>query len=286
MGGIDEKALGKRLQLARRRAGLTQQELCQKASLSYSTLAKIERGAIRSPSVFTVAAIASATGTSVEEILGVKNVAGSPAPSEAKKTSKNGVKFIYFDVNGTLVRFFERAFTEIAAQSGWSPEIVETIYWRYDNAVCRGKVTNQKVNDIFAKQLNVDGFDWQKFYMENIEPTPHTPELIDWCAKNYNVGLLTNNWLGFTDDLIARKYIPPVNFTAVIESAKVGCTKPDDKIYEIAQELAGVKPGEIMLIDDNPAYLAAADKQGWQIIRFDALDPEGSVNRAKAALEF
>jgi transcriptional regulator with XRE-family HTH domain len=46
-GVVAEQALGKRLQDARRAAGLTQQELCQKADLSYSTLAKIERGAIR-----------------------------------------------------------------------------------------------------------------------------------------------------------------------------------------------------------------------------------------------
>jgi len=47
--GEDEKALGQRLQKARQNAGLTQQELCQKAGLSYSTLAKIERGAIKAP---------------------------------------------------------------------------------------------------------------------------------------------------------------------------------------------------------------------------------------------
>jgi len=70
---VNEKALGKRLQLARKRAGMTQQELCQKAGLSYSTLAKIERGAIRSPSVFTVAAIAQATGTSVEDLLDLES---------------------------------------------------------------------------------------------------------------------------------------------------------------------------------------------------------------------
>jgi transcriptional regulator with XRE-family HTH domain len=69
---MDEKTLGSRLQLARRRAGLTQQELCQKAGLSYSTLAKIERGAIKSPSVFTVAAIAGATNTSIEDLLNLQ----------------------------------------------------------------------------------------------------------------------------------------------------------------------------------------------------------------------
>jgi transcriptional regulator with XRE-family HTH domain len=49
-----EKALGKRLQEARQKAGLTQQQMCHKAGLSYSTLAKIERGAIKAPSIFTV----------------------------------------------------------------------------------------------------------------------------------------------------------------------------------------------------------------------------------------
>src|SRR3990167_779454 len=124
---MDEKTLGNRLQLARRRAGLTQQELCNKAGLSYSTLAKIERGAIRTPSVFTVASISEATGTPIEDILGIKSKnAGSPAPAEPKKTSKSGVKFVYFDVNGALVRFFHRAFTEIARLTDKPADIVET----------------------------------------------------------------------------------------------------------------------------------------------------------------
>jgi transcriptional regulator with XRE-family HTH domain len=114
---VNEKALGKRLQDARRKAGLTQQELCQKAGLSYSTLAKIERGAIRSPSVFTVAAIAAATNAPLEELLNIE-MAQRPATASGKKRSKNGVTFVYIDVNGVLVRFFHRAFTQIAEEAG------------------------------------------------------------------------------------------------------------------------------------------------------------------------
>ena len=43
-GGALEVRLGKRVQDFRKKAGFTQQELCHKAKLSYSTLAKIERG--------------------------------------------------------------------------------------------------------------------------------------------------------------------------------------------------------------------------------------------------
>src|SRR5438132_11568016 len=111
---MNEKALGKRLQEARQKAGLTQQELCQKAGLSYSTLAKIERGAIKSPSVFSVAAIASACNVSLEELLDIE--LRSPALASTKKRSLTGVSFVYVDVNGVLVRFFHRAFSQIAEE--------------------------------------------------------------------------------------------------------------------------------------------------------------------------
>jgi FMN phosphatase YigB (HAD superfamily)/DNA-binding XRE family transcriptional regulator len=287
MGGFDEKALGKRLQLARRRAGLTQQELCQKADLSYSTLAKIERGAIRSPSVFTVAAISSATGTSVEDILGIKESALKfPAPHEAKKTSKTGIKFIYFDVNGTLVRFYQKAFAEISRACGQPTDKIETVFWRHNDAICRGRITNEEFNNILAKELDFSGLDWRKYYMENIELTPGATDLVNWVTNHYFVGLLTNTMPGVTDALMQSKLIPDAHYTAIVDSSKVGAIKPDEKIYEIAQDLAGVKPNEILLVDDERPNLIAADQMSWQTLWFDVLDPEDSIRRAKEALEF
>jgi transcriptional regulator with XRE-family HTH domain len=67
---MDEKGLGHRLQLARKSAGLTQQSLCQIANLSYSTLAKIERGAIKAPSIFTIQSIADALHIRLDELIG------------------------------------------------------------------------------------------------------------------------------------------------------------------------------------------------------------------------
>src|SRR5580698_7200796 len=99
---MDERGLGKRLQTARQTAGLTQQQLCQRANLSFSTLTKIERGAIKAPSIFTVQAIAGALGTRLDELVGA-----SPAlPRQLSKT-KSGVSFVYFDVNGCLIHFYQ-----------------------------------------------------------------------------------------------------------------------------------------------------------------------------------
>lgn len=284
---MDEKDLGKRLQLARKRSGLTQQELCHKAGLSYSTLAKIERGAIRSPSVFTVASIATATQTPLEQLLDLADQgAGSPAPAEAKKRSKSGVRFVYFDVNGTVTRFYERAFAEIARDSHKSLELIETLFWRYDARVCKADISNEEVDAIFAKELGLSGFHWLDYYLENVEVTPGVDELLEWAGKHYKIGLLTNNWLGFTEKMIAKKLIPDLDYTVIVESAKVECIKPDPNIYKIAEELASYEPSEILLVDDNPAYLRAADQAGWQVLRFNGFEPAESIERVKTTLEF
>jgi transcriptional regulator with XRE-family HTH domain len=120
---MDEVGLGKLLQEARKSAGLTQQDLCHKAGLSYSTLAKIERGAIKAPSIFTIQSIAAALGTNLNDLLGDIIPKVSQA---AKKRSKSGVRFVYFDINGCLVRFYHRAFTRIAEESGQQADTVET----------------------------------------------------------------------------------------------------------------------------------------------------------------
>lgn len=284
---MDERDLGKRLQLARKRSGLTQQELCHKAGLSYSTLAKIERGAIKSPSVFTVASIAAATNTPLEELLDLpEGSSGSPALSAAKKRSKTGVRFVYFDVNGTITRFYERAFSEIARNSHKSIELIETLFWRYDALACKAEITNDEVDAIFAKELGLSGFRWEDYYLENVEVTPEVDKLLEWANEHYKIGLLTNNWLGFTDKMIAKNLIPNLDYTVIVESAKVECIKPDPNIYKIAQELANYEPPEILLVDDNPAYLRAADEAGWQILRFNGFEPADSIEKVKNTLAF
>jgi HAD superfamily hydrolase (TIGR01509 family) len=260
---------------------MTQQVLCQKANLSYSTLAKIERGAIKSPSIFTVQTIAAALGVSMDSLLGVPSTAAS-AP---KKVSKSGVRFVYFDINGCLVRFFHQAFTEIAADTGATPDEVESAFWHYNDDVCRGTMSLHDFNAAFAKRLHVPQIDWQKYYMEAAEPIAATHELVEWASKNFQTGLLTNIMPGFVDAMRARKLIPDVAYDAVVDSSQVGFIKPEPKIYELATERAGCKPSEILLIDDSRANLMAAEHSGWHVLWFDDYRPKDSVARIRKTLE-
>ena len=280
---MNEKGLGLRIGEARRKAHLTQQELCQKTGLSYSTLAKIERGAIKSPSIFTVQQIAEVLGESIDTILGSDSpIAGIPA----KKRSKSGVEFIYFDIHGCLIRFFHRAFTRIAHDIGAYPDKVESTFWHYNDAVCRGDIDMDEFNELLAEKLGVERFDWFEYYIHVVEPVPDTAKLIEWVAEYYKFGLLSNIMPGLIDQLIRRGLIPDKNYNSIVDSSEVGAIKPEKKIYETATKKAGVQAGSILLVDDSRANLMAAEKCGWKVLWFDDYRPSESIAHVRKTLEF
>lgn len=279
---MDEKSLGVKIGNARRAAGLTQQQLCQKSGLSYSTLAKIERGAIKSPSVFTILQVAKALGVSLDELIG--NKVQNSVPS--KKRSKTGIEFIYFDVNGCLVRFFHRAFTAAARDTGISPDIVETTYWHYTDAVCRGELSMKEFNKATAKKFSVKNFDWGSYYLAAVEPIAETRDLLSWATKHYKVGLLSNIMPGMLPAMLKNNLIPNIDYDAIIDSSEVGALKPEPAIYEKALKKSGVKPGAVLLVDDSRTNLMAAEKLGWHVLWFDDYRPKESIKRIKKALEY
>ncbi len=280
--GVDEKALGQRLATARRQAGLTQQDLCQKAGLSYSTLAKIERGAIKSPSVFTVAAIAAATATSLEDILGIKSAA--PAPP-AKKTSKTGIRFVYFDIGDVLIRY-HHVFTEVSKATQVPIDIIETLFYRYNDTVCRGGMSLAELNKVFTKELGLKKFDWADFYFKAAESVPEAEELVRWTAEHYEVGLLSNMMPGYIDKLMARRLLPKVPYKTIVDSSRVGAIKPEPAIFKKAQQMAGVEASAILFVDDSRTNLTIADRLGWRILAFDDYHPAESARRVRDSLVF
>jgi FMN phosphatase YigB (HAD superfamily)/DNA-binding XRE family transcriptional regulator len=279
---MDEQGLGKRLQTARQAAGLTQQKLCQQANLSFSTLTKIERGAIKSPSIFTIQSIAGALGVSLDELIGQTGPVNSNR--ELHKT-KSGASFVYFDVNGCLVHFFQRAFAKLAQDTGVSPDIVETAFWHYNDDVCRGILSINDFNAKLAERLEIGEVRWQDYYLETVEPILQMQELLQWAAERYKVGLLTNIMPGFLSAMRRANQLPNVHYDAIIDSSEVAAIKPETKMYEIAQERAGCPSSEILLIDDSRANLTAAERLGWHVLWFDDARPEESVARVRETLE-
>ncbi len=278
---MNEEALGKALQAARKDAGLTQQELCQKAKLSYSTLAKIERGAIKAPSIFTIHSIADALNMTLGELL------GDIMPDKPqKKRSVTGIRFVYFDINGCLVHFYHRAFTALAAATGKPADMIETTFWHYNDVVCRGEMGIDEFNAILSEQLEKPGIDWRKYYLEAVEPIQEMYDLVHWAADYYHVGLLSNIMPDQIAQMREKKLLPDVQYETIIDSSEVKAIKPENQIFEIAAAKTEFDPSELLLIDDSRANIMAAERLGWRVLWFDAYRPAESVQRVRDALRF
>ena len=277
---MDERSLGKRLQMARQSAGLTQQQLCSQANLSFSTLTKIERGAIKSPSIFTIQAIAGALSVGLDELVGQ-----APATKPPKQKTKTGVSFIYFDVNGCLVHFFQGAFAKLSHDTGVPADIVETAFWHFNDEACRGQISLQDFNQKFAERLGLQSVNWQDYYLSAVAPIAQMHKILIWAAEHYKVGLLTNIMPGLLGSLRQANLVPQLDYDSVIDSSQVGAIKPEAKIYEIAQERAGTPAHEILLIDDSRPNLMAAERLGWHVLWFDGTRAEEMAERVRATLE-
>lgn len=81
--------------------------------------------------------------------------------------------------------------------------------------------------------------------------------------KDYKIGMLSNissSWI--TDKLLTPE--EQALFDDMVLSYKVGTTKPDPQIFEIACNNLGVEPNQTIFVDDIDSYVAAAQALGIQ----------------------
>jgi HAD superfamily hydrolase (TIGR01509 family) len=275
----EHKSLGSKIQLLRQKAGYTQDELSDRAGLSYSTLAKIERGAIKNPSVFTVSSIATVLKTTVEQLLIKQPTIITP------KSTKTKVKFVYVDMNGVMVRFFQRAFATLSEETDVMVDKIESAFWHYNDAANRGDLSINDFNEAMAQHLHINKFNWTEYYLDAVEPIKETEKLLRSLSGKIKLGMLTNTMPGFINELKKKKYIPDIKYDAVVDSSEVKAIKPEAKIYEIAEQMSGCKGSEIFFVDDSRTNLMAAERFGWRVLWFDDFRPKDSVDRILKSLD-
>lgn len=270
--------LGKAIQDFRKSLNITQEELASKSNISYSTIAKIERGAISNPSVFSIASIAHNLNTNIDSLL-------SAAPKQSSSIKSQKIKFFYCDINGVLVRFFQKAFVNIAKDYHLSVDKVENAFWHFNDDANLGKMSPVEFDRNMSKVLNIENFTWQERYLEAIEPIRSMQKLLVNLSKEMEIGLLSNISNGLIERMVKLRILPDINYKAIIDSSEVHEIKPNAEIYRIAENRSGYRGGEILFVDDSRTNLTSAEKFGWHVLWFDDFMPEDSVERVKQALK-
>ncbi len=107
---VSFSSIGDNIKKYRTKLGITQDELSDRAGIAYSTVAKLEQGSIKNPSLTTIMSISSALGVEITQLFKTK-------VTKLNTVKSSDIKFIYLDVNGVILRFFQRAFIEISRKS-------------------------------------------------------------------------------------------------------------------------------------------------------------------------
>ncbi len=103
---------------------------------------------------------------------------------------------------------------------------------------------------------------------EALDPNPGMIDLIREVRRDgFRTSLLTNNVKEW--EATWRSMMPiDEMFETVIDSAFVGCRKPDPRIYQLTLERVGLEPDQCIFIDDMEINVDAAKELGLHGVHF------------------
>lgn len=275
MGSLE--AAGARLRALRVNAGLTQQQLADKAGISYFTIAKLEQGSTKAPSATVLYKLSNSLGFDIDEFLG---------RSSSQPSTRIPVKFIYFDIGGVLVHTESVLFHHLSSDLNRPTDRVKAIYYNYVAIACRGKLSLHDLQMLMLLKLNLKYKTAQqhkffKHWVDYMQPIADTQNFATQLATKYPIGLLTDTIDGFVERMMKQELLPQLNYKAIIKSSDVEVTKPHPEIYQVATQKSGAKPHEILFIDDKKINVKGARKFGWQAEWFNELKPKASIARIR-----
>ena len=190
----------------------------------------------------------------------------------SEKTSR--IEFVYFDLGNILLSFDPGiSCGNVAERFGVTVESVKDAIYAsgLQDQLEHGAISG----DEFAAKIRVSLGQSEENLptAELLEAVSSMYTLIDGMAelmeqvrlKQRRVGLLSNTCHAHWDWICRQNYplfAQPLDATVL--SYEVGAMKPNETIYRIAEQLAGVNPREILFIDDRQENVEGALKRGWR----------------------
>ncbi len=194
---------------------------------------------------------------------------------------------IIFDLGKVLVDFdWSRATGKIMARCQWPPDNFDTflgasaLLWQYE---C-GQLTRRQFYDAVCAAIGFAGdlAEFSSYFADIFTAMPRTIALhTELRQRGFKTFIFSN-----TNDLaiehVRHNFPFFANFDGYIFSFEVGAMKPQPKIYEALEALAGKRGADLIYIDDRPENIAAGAARGWQSILHET--PE-QTRQALAGME-
>ncbi len=191
---------------------------------------------------------------------------------------------VAFDLGKVLVDFdYSIAARKIAARSAMPPGSVNSfigdsgITVKYE----LGLVTRREFFEQARQAIGFHGTfeEFGEFFADIFMEIPPMIQLHAGLRRRGVPTYIFSNTNDLAIEHIRRNFPFFKNFDGYIFSCEIGAMKPDAKIYEALEKLAGQRGADILYLDDRPENVAAGAARGWQTILHET--PE----KSRAAVE-
>lgn len=202
------------------------------------------------------------------------------------------IKFIYFDVGGVAVLDFSKTnkwdeMTKDLGVNEFNRKKFDVIFSEFEPEICVSRKTLEEFIDVVNNKLKLDipkSYDMLDDFVNRFEPNTTIEPILQNLSKKYRLGLLTNMYPNMLDKIKARNILPKVEWDVIIDSSIVGHRKPQDSIYELAENKSGTNPKNILFVENTVTHIDAAKKRGWQTLLYDPSDVSGSNSELEKKL--
>jgi len=199
---------------------------------------------------------------------------------------------VLFDFGGTLdadgVPWKERFF-RICVDEGiaGSPSAFDPVFYAADDALVGAVPADLSLEDTVgrlasgvARGLGVDASRSarvaDRFLGEMLLQVRENTPLLERLAARHRLGIVSN-FYGNLATVCHNAGIRPL-FGAIIDSARVGATKPDPRIFQCALDALGVAPADAVFVGDSPTRdMAGARAIGMRHIWLAGTGAPGAV---------
>ncbi len=209
----------------------------------------------------------------------------------------SGIEAIVSDFGGVLTTPLVQSFMAFQNETGISTEdlgkamqaIAESDGENPLFVLERGEITEAAFLDKLADALEPllghrpHMHRFKEIYFDALDPNPPMIELMrELKAAGYRMAMLTNNVREW--EPLWRSMLPVDEiFETVVDSAFVGCRKPEPKIYELTLERIGLPAESCLFVDDIAPNCEGARAVGMSAVHFR--DNEQAIDEIRAALD-
>jgi HAD superfamily hydrolase (TIGR01509 family) len=180
-------------------------------------------------------------------------------------------KIVAFDLGKVLVDFdYSIAAGKIAAQSR-KPLAEIKVLIEQSRFVIDYETGRMTRREFYERMREATGFrgtlgEFGEFFADIFTEIPPMVELHAEVRRRGIPTYIFSNTNDLAIEHVRRSFPFYANFDGYIYSYEVGAMKPDGKIYEALEKLAGRRGADVVYLDDRLENVAGGAARGWQAI--------------------